>query len=137
MSKPAKASTAAAIQRCREAYLEAQALYIQNNGGPQRASEYFGEKNGKMAFVNAMPQLSNRQCILDFIACVADGILFNAIREKTSSKLICAAHAALRALPGESKSAKKQKNTPRGAQTVNRVASTSNNSKQSELVQTM
>jgi hypothetical protein len=34
MSKPAKTSTAVAVQRCREAYLEAQALYIQNNGDP-------------------------------------------------------------------------------------------------------
>ncbi|HTW78917.1 MAG TPA: hypothetical protein VME23_05145 [Terracidiphilus sp.] len=129
------ASTAAAIARCREAFLKAQARYIELNGGPQKANEYPSRQKGKEAFRNALPQLSTRQNILDFIACVSVGVVLEVIRENTSSKLIYAAHAALRALPKDPRPRKSQKLHPPGAQKVNRVDSALNDGKQSELAQ--
>ena len=71
-----------------------------------------------------MPPLSNRQNILNFIACVADGVLWGAIPENTSSKLIYAAQAAIGALPRPPKPPKKTKKRtpphPRGAKKDNR-----------------
>jgi hypothetical protein len=96
-------STAVAIERCRAAYREAMANFIRNNGGPQKASEFYTRRKGNEAFRDALPQLSSRQNILDFIACVVDGVLIEAILETTSSKLVYAAQIALNAFPRESR----------------------------------
>ena len=53
-----------------------------------------------------MPPLSTRDGCLDFIACVAQGILLGAICEKDSSKLLYAAQVALTASNNEQKSRK-------------------------------
>jgi hypothetical protein len=137
MSKSAKSSTAAAVQRCREAYHEARDRFIEENGGPEEASEYLAEQKAAEAFRNALPPLSSRQNVIDFIACVARGVLVEAIPDNTSSRLIYAALAVLRALPPEPKAEKIKETDPRGAQIVNRVVPISNESKQNELAQKM
>src|SRR5208337_4504183 len=88
-------STFAAIENCRKKYNEAYIEYRESDGGPGKASTYGCEKEGSEAYRLAMPPLSNRQNILNFIACVADGVLWGAIPENTSSKLIYAAQAAI------------------------------------------
>jgi hypothetical protein len=54
----------------------------------------------------SMPPLSTRDGCLDFIACVAQGILLGAISEKQSSKLLYAAQVALTASNNEHNSRK-------------------------------
>ena len=53
------------------------------------------------AYRAAMPTLSTRDGCLDFIACVAHGILLRAISERDSSKLLYAAQVALTATNNE------------------------------------
>ena len=59
------------------------------------------------AYRAAMPALSTRDGCLDFIACVAHGILLSAISEKDSGKLLYAAQVALTATNSEHNSRKK------------------------------
>jgi hypothetical protein len=60
------------------------------------------------AYRAAMPPLSTRDGCLDFIACVAHGILLSAISEKDSGKLLYAAQVAL----GAVKNGEKSRNVP-------------------------
>jgi hypothetical protein len=109
-----------AVSHCINAYNAAYEECRNSNGGPGKASTYQCEKEGGIAFRDSLPTLSSRQDILNFIACVAEGVLLEAIPENTSSKLIYAAHAALRALPREPKPRKIKKHHPRGAKKGNR-----------------
>ncbi len=122
--EPAPDSTLAAIIRCREAYNEAFEACCNGHGGPGKASTYQCEKEASVAFRDVLPPLSSRQNILDFIGCVAEGVLMDAIPENASGKLIYAAQAALGALPREPKMQKKAKKRtpphPRVTKKVNR-----------------
>lgn len=113
-----------AVNVCRDAYFDAYSACCDSHGGPGKASTYLREKDGAKAFRDSLPTLSSRRNILNFIACVAEGVLLEAIPENTSSKLIYAAQAALGALPREPKPQKKTKKTypphPRGAKKDNR-----------------
>jgi hypothetical protein len=114
-----------AVNVCRRAYFEAFAAYCHSHGGPEQASEYQCQKSGRKAYCDSLPTLSSRQNILSFMACVAEGVLMEAIRERTSGKLIYAAQAAIGALPREPKPRKKTKKRtpphPRSAKKGNRV----------------
>lgn len=127
-------STLAAIDHCRKEYNAAYIQYRDNNGGRGKASTYSCEKEGSEAYCIALPMLSSRQNILNFIACVADGVLWGAIPANTSSKLIYAAQAALGALPREPKPRKKAKKRtpphPRGVKKDNRAESQLTSSQQ-------
>jgi len=57
------------------------------------------------AYRAAMPALSTRDSCRDFIACVAHGILLDAISEKDGGKLLYAAQVALAAANSDQKSA--------------------------------
>jgi hypothetical protein len=95
--------TAIAVARCRDAYLKAYLAFRDSNGGPGKASTHYCEKAGGRAFRNALPQLSSRQNILAFIACIAEGVLLEeAIDGSDSGRLLYAAQVALGALPRES-----------------------------------
>ncbi len=113
----------AAVNVCRGAYFDAYEEYENNNGGPDKVSEYLCKEAASDAYRDKLPTLSNRQNILNFIACVAEGVLLEAIPESASGKLIYAAQAALGALPREPKPTKKTKKRtpphPRGAKKVN------------------
>jgi hypothetical protein len=132
MPRSVSSSTAAALQRCREAYLAAQAEYVRNHGGPQEASQHRSHEKGAEAFRRSFPALSNRRNVANFIACVAYGVLIDAIPGNIGPTLIYAARAVQNALPAEPKTAKNSKNTPpspRGNQKVIRVKTASNDRK--------
>ena len=59
--------------------------------------------HARKIYRDELPVLSTRQNILAFIACVAEGVLIEAINESTATKLIYATQAALGALPREPK----------------------------------
>lgn len=113
-----------AVNICRRAYSDAYDAYQVSRGGPGKALESFGKQIASKAYRDSLPTLSSRQDILNFIACVAEGILLDAIPEKTSTKLIYAAQVALGALPREPKPRKITKKRtpphPRGAKKGNR-----------------
>lgn len=113
-------SALSAIRFSRDAYNDAYEEYRDSNGGSAKVSEYLCKMAAVEAYRDSLPVLSSRQDILNFIACVAEGVLLEAIPENTSSKLIYAAYAALRALPREPKPQKTKKRHPRGAKKVNR-----------------
>jgi len=57
--------------------------------------EYRAAKDAAIAFRSAMPPLSGKDNIRDFIACVAHGMLIGAIDEDKGTKLLYAAQIAL------------------------------------------
>jgi len=92
--------TAAALARCRAACLQAKQAYAKVHG-PKTIASYEAEKAGREAYRNNMPALSSRDNIRAFIACVVEGLLIDAIREKASGHLLYAAQVALAGLPRE------------------------------------
>jgi hypothetical protein len=65
--------------------------------------EYTAESYAGKAFRLAMPPLSGYRNICDFIACVGYGMLMEAIKDESGSKLLYAAQVALATVPRESK----------------------------------
>jgi hypothetical protein len=59
---------------------------------------YTASGRAAAAFRQAMPLLDGPANIRDFIACVAQGVLLDAIEERQSSKLLYAAQVALSAI---------------------------------------
>jgi hypothetical protein len=57
-------------------------------------SEYFARKPADRAYRDAMPTLSGRQGICDFIACVAHGMIMGVFDEARGTKLLYAAQVA-------------------------------------------
>jgi hypothetical protein len=55
---------------------------------------YEASKAAHQAFRNALPPLSGADNIRDFIACVAQGMLIESIREDTGARLLYAAQVA-------------------------------------------
>jgi len=93
--------TALALARCHAAYRKAKEAYAKIHG-PHTIESYEAEKLARQAYRNAMPALTSREGIHAFIACVARGVVIEAIRENTSSRLLYAAQVALGGLPRES-----------------------------------
>jgi hypothetical protein len=94
--------TQAAIKRCRDAWRRAYNAYMKGKDGDCMA-EVFAAHEANPAYCKAMPPLDSFESIRDFIACVAHGILINAIPQKRANQLIYAARVALSALRQEPK----------------------------------
>jgi hypothetical protein len=86
---PAAPSPTPAVQRCCAAYQHALATFKHPD-------------NAKDAFKNALPFLTDRGSILDFIACITQGMVLRVFWADEGPKLIVAAKAALSALPSAS-----------------------------------
>ena len=57
-------------------------------------SDYTSTRNAGLAYRRAMPPLSGQENIRDFVACVAYGLLIEAINDRTGPKLLYAAQVA-------------------------------------------
>lgn len=77
------------VDRCVNAYNKARSETY------ARTEDRFAAKDaGSMAYRNAMPPLRGADNIRDFIACVAQALLFGVIKDKDASKLLYAAQVA-------------------------------------------
>jgi len=92
-SKRAKA----AIKRCMNAWQRAYDAYMEKSGG-EETDEIFAKHSAAPAYRRALPPLAGPDGIRDFIACVAHGILIEAISEKRASQLLYAAQVAQAAI---------------------------------------
>jgi|GEM_PF-3583067 len=90
-----------AVAHCFKAWKKAFRAQINADEGEFTAFLRAGE-----TYRAAMPPLSTTDGCLDFIACVAQGILLGAISEKDSGKLLYAAQVALAATNNEHNSRK-------------------------------
>ncbi|HWG18983.1 MAG TPA: hypothetical protein VG225_00550 [Terracidiphilus sp.] len=90
------ASPNAAVQHCCS-------VYHQTLAGKRKAGDtsFRPQQEAEEAYCNAMPFLTSRTAVLDFIACVAHGMLLKVFYKDDGVKLITAARAALSALPSE------------------------------------
>lgn len=91
---PKAASPKAAIRRCCTAWQRAFDGYSGHN-------EYTASKEASAAYCRAMPVLADGNCIRDFIACAAHGMVIGAIPESRGRQLLYAAQVALTALKSE------------------------------------
>jgi hypothetical protein len=87
LSTPALANPA--VARCCQIWQSVFRAELDRGQHPVLAARSAGE-----AYCGAMPSLFGEQNIRDFIACVAHGILLQAIEEKDGGKLLCAAQVA-------------------------------------------
>jgi|GEM_PF-1555976 hypothetical protein len=93
-----RSSTSLAIKRCRAAWQRAfDATFDEemNKGTNQCFAESNAAGAGGKAYCNAMPLLSGYDSICDFVACVAHGILIEAVPTERSGQLLYAAQVAL------------------------------------------
>lgn len=67
--------------------------------------DYHARTAAFVAYRASMPPLTSTAKIRDFVACVAHGILIEAIDSKQATKLLYAAQVALSAQPRESRAA--------------------------------
>jgi hypothetical protein len=81
------------VIRCCEAWNAAYAAEY-----PNRKCQLDAEQAATREFILAMPILSSEDSIRDFIACVTQGILYGAFKEKQASQLLYAAQVASGAL---------------------------------------
>ena len=86
-SDPASANPA--VARCCQAY--GQALKTARYQGK---GEYASARDARQAYRSAMPSLSGPENIRDFIACVAHGMLIEAIEGSAGARLLYAAQVA-------------------------------------------
>jgi hypothetical protein len=98
------ASANPAVARCTHAYADAMQSAID-----RRKHEYDAAKEAGNAYRQAMPPLSGHENIRDFIACVAHGMLIEAISGSDGARLLYAAQVAHCALNAPSQS---RKSTP-------------------------
>jgi hypothetical protein len=87
------ASANHAVARCTQAHADAMQSAIDRHKHP-----YDAAKEAKNAYRQAMPPLSGHENIRDFIACVAQGILIEAISGSDGARLLYAAQVAHTAL---------------------------------------
>jgi len=97
---PRTMSIKEAVLNCRAALLHAY-----NEQMAREKSEYQASKLGSQAFRRTMPLLISEGNIRAFIACVAHGILIDAIPGEDGPRLTAIARLALASLPREPKSA--------------------------------
>ena len=69
-------------------------------------ADLFAVREAGPAYCRALPPLAGYESIRDFVACVAHGILINAIPEKRANQLLYAAQVALATLHHEPKPGK-------------------------------
>ncbi len=81
-----------AVARCRAAWK--QAYDAARAGGHD---SYDSRVAAREAYFNAMPPLSSRENVCDFVACVARGILLDFIPPHQSTRLLYAAQVAITA----------------------------------------
>jgi hypothetical protein len=100
---PASPANSAAVTRCCEAWDRVYRTQLQKG-----EMDFLAAKVAAKAFRNSMPPLIGRENIRDFIACVAQGVLLEAIEVQQSNRLLYAAQIALTSLrsqPSPSKNA--------------------------------
>ena len=101
--KASPVSAKPAIARCCDAYTRAYEAARDRGKG-----DVFASLDAEKAFRNAMPPLSGYENIRDFIACVAHGMLIDAIAGPDGARLLYAAqvaHSTFRGQPAPLKSA--------------------------------
>jgi hypothetical protein len=89
-------SAAAAIARCRDAWLQAFDSYMKKNARKEGwSAKGKASHEAAIAYRSAMPPLVGHQGIRDFVACAAYGILIEAIPPDRAGQLLYAAQVAL------------------------------------------
>jgi hypothetical protein len=94
----------AAVQRCCD-------VYYQTFAARRAAGDKNAEDKANAAFKNALPYLTSRAGIRDFIACVAQGMVLRVFWHDEGPKLIVAAKAALAAVPNQPRPAGRPKSS--------------------------
>jgi hypothetical protein len=92
----------AAIKRCCAAWQRAYDEAIEGTDRGGNATVIAAHEAGP-AYCKAMPPLAGAESIRDFIACVAHGILIDAIPQRRANQLLYAAQVALASLNREPK----------------------------------
>ena len=77
------------VERCMQAYTQAY-----NADYATRQTNFYAEKEGRKAYVKAMPSLVGRSNIREFIACVSNAMLLEVIPSTEGTKLLYAAQIA-------------------------------------------
>jgi hypothetical protein len=99
VEEPSPALANPAIARCAKAWEDAYRTQMEED-----ESEYGAIKKAGEAYRAALPPLTSRDNCRDFIACVAHGMLLDAIPETNAGKLLYAAQVALGAVGAEERS---------------------------------
>ena len=94
----------AAVQRCCEARERSVRKSIAG-----KVSSYDTKQRASQAFFNAMPHLTDYDSIRDFIACIAHGMVIDAVPPMEGPKYLYAAQVAVGALRLKPKEAKQPK----------------------------
>jgi hypothetical protein len=103
--RPDPKQSRAAIRRCMAAWKRAYDAYLEGKKG-SGIDQMFAAHQAGPAYCGAMPPLDDCESIRSFIACVAHGILIEAIPQKRANQLLYASQVALSALHSESKARK-------------------------------
>jgi hypothetical protein len=103
--QPEPKQSRAAIRRCMAAWNRAYDAYLKGKKGTG-IDKMFAAHQAGPAYCEAMPPLDDHESIRSFIACVAHGILIEAIPQKRANQLLYASQVALSALHAESKARK-------------------------------
>jgi hypothetical protein len=103
--RPNPKQSRAAIKRCMAAWNRACGAYLEGKKGTG-IDKMFAAHQAGPAYCEAMPPLDDYENIRSFIACVAHGILIEAIPQKRANQLLYAAQVALAALQFEPKARK-------------------------------
>jgi hypothetical protein len=100
-TEPRLTTPAEAIARCRSAWQNAYDACMKKSAGKMSRSvaELESAAEAAAAYRAAMPELAHWCGIRDFIACVAYGILIDAIPSERTGQLLYAAQTALALLP--------------------------------------
>ena len=98
---PKQARTA--VKRCIAAWQRAYDAYMETAKRGNSMAEVFAAHKAGPAYCQALPTLAGYENIRDFIACVAHGILIEAIPQNRANQLLYAAQVALAALHHEPK----------------------------------
>jgi hypothetical protein len=106
-----------AVEICLQAYINSKKE--QFNKGSKGAEV---ERIARLAYAATLPQLSNADCIRDFIACVVHGMAIGAIPSSEGTRLLYGAQVAHSALPGGKK--RRTKRTKAALNTSSGVAPT-------------
>jgi hypothetical protein len=91
----------ATIKRCMSAWRRAYKAGEEEGFQFETDTSFWAKKVASKAFCEALPLLSTRENISDFIACAAHGILIDAIPVEKTGPILYAAQLALAALPPE------------------------------------
>jgi hypothetical protein len=96
-NEPCDATTNPAVARCMSAWKHANQRELAKGKSEGTAAHYADQ-----AYRRALPPLSGQENIRDFIACVAYGLLIDAINDTTDPKLLYAAQVAYSTVRGQS-----------------------------------